>query len=54
MSDFTKITDNTYSREDIMKQEKVLLNVLSFDINVPTVLFFLDRFSKVAKLSEEE
>jgi hypothetical protein len=51
MSDFTKITDNTYSREDIMSQEKVLLNVLNFDVNVPTVLFFLERFSRIAKLS---
>lgn len=31
-----------------------MLNVLNFDVNVPTVLFFLDRFSRVAKLSEEE
>lgn len=51
MRDFTKITDNTYSREDIMHQEEVLLHTLNFDVNMPTVLFFLDRFTRVAKLT---
>ena len=28
--------------------------MLNFDVNMPTVLFFLDRFIKVAKLTTQE
>jgi len=31
-----------------MAQEYMILTGLKFDINVPTILFFLNRFVKVA------
>jgi hypothetical protein len=54
LQDFSKITDFTYSKENIMAQEQILLTRLKFDINVPTILFFLNRFVKVAGFSKRE
>ena len=32
----------------------MLLTALNFDVNMPTALFFLERFTRVAKLTPQE
>ena len=54
LHDFSKITDYTYTKEEIMSQERLLLTQLSFNINCPTILFFLNRFVKVAGCNKKE
>jgi len=44
LEDFADITDNTYSREQILTQEFHLLKELEFDISFPTSYRFLERF----------
>lgn len=49
VQDFVYITDNAYSRADILRMEGQVLNTLKFDLTVPTALPFLKRFLKAAK-----
>jgi len=47
------ITDNTYSAQDIMQTERLILNDLDYDLTVCTVATFLPRFIEVSRCSEE-
>lgn len=42
--DFVYITDKAYSKDEILTMEKDILNVLEFDVNVPTSWRFLERY----------
>jgi len=48
--DFVYITNNAYSRRQILKMEEVVLNVLRFNLTVPTINCFVKRFIKAANL----
>ena len=48
IADFVHITDNSYSRAEIIEYEVFMLNKLGFEISHPTPLHFLRRFSKAA------
>jgi hypothetical protein len=50
--DFAYITDNTYSKQEILDMEAVILNVLAFDIACPTVVHFLAKFQRANRGSE--
>eukprot|EP00051_Salpingoeca_urceolata_P035731 m.31072 g.31072 ORF g.31072 m.31072 type:complete len:424 (-) comp9630_c0_seq1:352-1623(-) len=52
VDEFVYITDNTYSREQILKMEHLVLKVLKFDMGAVTALSFLDRFVKAAHADE--
>uniref|UniRef100_A0ACD5UWI0 Uncharacterized protein n=2 Tax=Avena sativa TaxID=4498 RepID=A0ACD5UWI0_AVESA len=47
-SDFIHISDNTYSRQQVLGMEKSILNRLSWNLTVPTPYMFLVRFAKAA------
>ena len=49
--DFVYITNNAYSRREILKMEEVVLNVLRFNLTVPTTNCFVKRFIKAANLN---
>jgi len=49
LNDFVYITDNSYTREDILDMESLILRVLDWNITVATPLHFLRRFSKAAR-----
>lgn len=53
IEDFCDITDNTYNRENILKQEFQILHALNYDITFPTVFRFLERFHVVTQTSQE-
>lgn len=53
VEDFCVITDNTYSRQEVLKMEKEVLNLLHFQLAVPTIKTFLRRFIQVAQTSSK-
>lgn len=54
VEEFCSITDNTYAREEVLKMEGEVLNVLNFQLSVPTTKTFLRRFVQVAQASFKE
>ena len=46
--DFVYITDNAYSRLEILQMEALMLTTLEFSITTPSAYRFLERFFKVA------
>lgn len=52
--DFVYITDNTYTKEDIMSMECSMLSALSFDVAVPTQAHFFDYLLKSNQCNAEE
>ncbi|XP_031119545.1 cyclin-A2-2-like [Ipomoea triloba] len=53
VEEFCFITDNTYSKEEVVKTESQVLNVLGFRLSVPTTKKFLRRFIQAAQASYE-
>ena len=53
VKDFVYISDEAYSREQILEMEKIMLNTLRFNLTVPTPFSFLSRFLKAAGASKE-
>ena len=49
VKDFIYLTDDTYTREQILVMEKNILYSLQFDIQETTPYRFLERYSKIAK-----
>lgn len=47
--DFIYITDNAYTREEILQMEEIMLSALKFDFANPLPLHFLRRNSKAAQ-----
>lgn len=47
VKDFVYITDNAYSKEEILAMEMKMLTVLDFDIQTVSPLRFLDRYIKI-------
>ncbi|MBA0867974.1 hypothetical protein Goshw_006779 [Gossypium schwendimanii] len=46
---FCYITDNTYSKDEVVKMEADILKSLKFELGNPTVKTFLRRFTRVAQ-----
>ncbi|CAJ1973765.1 unnamed protein product [Sphenostylis stenocarpa] len=51
VEDFCFITDNTYTKEQVVKMEREVLNVMNFQLSVPTIKTFLRRFIQAAQSS---
>ncbi|ONK59441.1 uncharacterized protein A4U43_C08F6460 [Asparagus officinalis] len=51
IEEFCFITDNTYTKEEVLKMEIQVLDLLSFHISVPTVKTFLRRYIRAAHTS---
>ncbi|KAJ7959164.1 Cyclin [Quillaja saponaria] len=49
VEEFCSITDNTYSREEVLQMESAVLNYLKFEMTAPTARCFLRRFVCVAQ-----
>merc|ERR1719440_794778 len=50
--DFVYITDKAYTKEEILSMEVLMLTVLGFSINCPTVAHFFERYQRVNGCSE--
>lgn len=51
--DFVYISDQAYTRDQILAMESIMLNTLGFYVTVPTALRFGERLCRVAKVSPE-
>lgn len=50
--DFVYITDNAYTKEDILMMEVSILTALKFVLCVPTVAHFLERYQRINHCAE--
>jgi len=50
VKDFVYITDNAYSKEEILHMEMKMLHTLDFEVNYTSSFRFLERFIKVGKV----
>ncbi|XP_015521403.1 cyclin-A2 [Neodiprion pinetum] len=53
VGEFVYITDDTYTKKQVLRMEHLILRVLSFDLTVPTPLAFLTDFCISNNLSEK-
>ncbi|XP_006302208.2 cyclin-A1-2 [Capsella rubella] len=53
VEDFCYITDNTYSRNELLEMESSVLNYLKFELTTPTAKCFLRRFLRAAQGRKE-
>ncbi|KAF7830233.1 cyclin-A2-2-like isoform X1 [Senna tora] len=51
VEDFCFITDHTYPREEVLKMETEVLNILHFQLSVPTTKTFLRRYIQASQSS---
>nr|DAD44785.1 TPA_asm: hypothetical protein HUJ06_003015 [Nelumbo nucifera] len=51
VEEFCFITDNTYTRGEVLKMESQVLNYLGFQLSTPTIKTFLRRFLRAAQAS---
>ncbi|CAI5968763.1 unnamed protein product [Closterium sp. NIES-64] len=51
VDEFCYITDNTYTRLEVLQMESRVLNHLAFDLSKPTIKSFLRRYIRVAQAS---
>eukprot|EP00897_Mesotaenium_endlicherianum_P005340 jgi/Mesen1/4834/ME000243S04010 len=49
VKDFVYISDNAYTKDQILAMEKLMLNTLKFNLTVPTPYVFTARFLKAAQ-----
>lgn len=48
ISEFCYITDDTYTKKQVLKMEQIILDVLDFECSTPTAHFFVNHFSKIS------
>lgn len=48
VEDFVLISDNAYTRIEVLDMEKLMVNTLQFNMSVPTPYMFMKRFLKAA------
>ncbi|OXU29124.1 hypothetical protein TSAR_013877 [Trichomalopsis sarcophagae] len=53
VGEFVYITDDTYTKKQVLRMEHLILRVLSFDLTVPTPLAFLMEYCISNNLSEK-
>jgi len=53
VADFVYITDNTYTKEDVLSMECTMLSALSFNVAVPTQAHFLHHLLKANECSAD-
>ena len=49
VTEFVYITDDTYTKKQVLRMEQLVLGVLEFNVSVPTAFFFANHFAKVSK-----
>lgn len=52
MGEFVYITDDTYTKKQLLRMEHLVIKILGFDVAVPTSNVFLDFYCKQLHASE--
>lgn len=52
VGEFVYITDDTYTKKQVLRMEQLILKVLAFEVAVPTSHYFLQRFIQLSRSSE--
>jgi len=52
VDEFVEVTDNTYTHEEILQTERIVLNALKFRLTVTTIKDFLPRFLQAANVQD--
>ena len=47
------ITRNTYTKQELLNMEYRVLSAISYDVNVPLMPHFVDRFSKLTQANSK-
>lgn len=50
IGEFVYITDDTYTKQQVLRMEKLLLKVLSFDLNSPTSYSFINLYAAMMNM----
>ncbi|XP_060532142.1 cyclin-A2 [Cylas formicarius] len=53
IQEFVYITDDTYSKRQVIRMEHLILKVLGFDLSIPTPLAFITAMCAINKISEK-
>ena len=53
VGEFVYITDDTYTRNQVLKMEGVILKLLEFKVALPTVNWFTERFLAHLEMDED-
>jgi len=53
VAEFVYITDDTYTRNQVLKMESVILKLLEFKVAMPTINWFTERFMDALDMSEK-
>lgn len=53
VNEFVYITDDTYTRKQVLRMEHLILKVLSFDVAAPTACAFAERLLRLTKADDE-
>lgn len=53
VGEFAYITDDTYTKKQVLRMEHLILKVLKFDISPPTTNWFCDHFLKQAECDDK-
>jgi cyclin B len=53
VKDFVHVTDRAYTKDQLVKTERDMLEVLSFNVTVPSAWRFLERFCHLAGATEQ-
>jgi len=54
VGEFVYITDDSYTKTQILRMEKLILKVLNFDLSVPTSHLFVNHLCQMFQMEEQE
>lgn len=53
VAEFVYITDDTYTKKQVLRMEHLVLKVLSFDLAAPTIIQFLTQYFLHQSISKQ-
>ena len=53
IGEFVYITDDTYTKQQVLRMEKLLLKVLTFDLSAPSTLCFINLFAAMMNIPDK-
>lgn len=54
LKDLLNVSENKFSKQDVLKMETMILTTLNFNITSPSALRFLERFRKISNTASDD